>query len=196
LKTACREGFTTFITKAGVQNRPRVVACGSRLDAYKSFCTALANGEAALLLVDSESAIDANHQHGPADTWKAWAHLKSRVGDEWDKPPGAAGVECHLMVQVMESWFLADRATLIAFFGHGFRHNALPAAGRPIEEIAKLEVYDALKKATSNCKTKIEYSKGEHSFKLLTKLDPAKVTQASPWANRFVAGIRKMMDGV
>ncbi len=33
LKTACREGFTTFITKSGVQNRPRIVACGSRRNA-------------------------------------------------------------------------------------------------------------------------------------------------------------------
>jgi hypothetical protein len=194
LKTACREGFTTFISRAGVQNRPRIVACGSRRNAYESFCTALANGEAALLLVDSEAAVGAHHQQGAADTWQPWAHLKSR--DDWEKPAGVTDVQCHLMVQVMESWFLADRATLSVFFGQGFRHNALPAAGRAIEEIAKVDVYDALKNATRDCKTKIEYSKGEHSFKLLTKLDPVKVTQASPWANRFVAEIRKAMDGV
>jgi len=57
LRTACREGFTNFITKAGIQRRPRVVACGGRRDAYESFCTAVAQGEAAMLLVDSEAAV-------------------------------------------------------------------------------------------------------------------------------------------
>lgn len=57
LRTACREGFTNFITKAGIQRRPRVVACGGRRDAYESFCTAIAQGEAAMLLVDGEAAV-------------------------------------------------------------------------------------------------------------------------------------------
>ena len=53
LRTACRQGFTQFITNAGIGQRPRVVACGSRRDAYDSYCTAVANGEDAVLLVDS-----------------------------------------------------------------------------------------------------------------------------------------------
>ena len=53
LKTACREGFAKFLGKAGLAGRmPRIVACGSRADAYDSFCTAIGNGEAAMLLVD------------------------------------------------------------------------------------------------------------------------------------------------
>ncbi len=95
------------------------------------------------------------------------------------------------MVQVMESWLLADRQTLKAFFGQGFRESALPAADRPIEDVTKEDVYSALKQATQNCKA--EYGKGEHAFKLLAKIAPAKVMAASPWAQRFVDELKKKM---
>ena len=90
------------------------------------------------------------------------------------------------MVQVMESWFLADRETLASFFGQGFSANQLPAAANPIDGIAKTQVYRSLANATKNCKTKVPYGKGEHPFKLLGRIDPAKVTSASGWAKRFV----------
>jgi hypothetical protein len=44
-----------------------------------------------------------------------------------------------------------------------------------------------------NCKTKAEYGKGEHAFKLLASIDPAKVMAASPWARRFVDELKKKM---
>jgi hypothetical protein len=194
LKAACREGFTTFITKSGLKNRPRIVACGSRRDAFDSFCTAIANGEKAFLLVDSEAAIGAQHQQGPPNSWQPWAHLKARQGDGWDKPQNAGDTDCHLMVQVMESWFLGDRDALKAFFDPGFKINALPAIGNAIECIAKQQLYDALVKATNECKTKAAYGKSEHSFKLLALIDPFKVTQASPWAKRFVDELCRKMD--
>ena len=196
LKTACREGYTKFITEAGLKNRPRVVACGSRRDAFDSFCTAIANSEEALLLVDSESAVSSYHQKedDPAK-WQPWSHLKHRQGDGWDKPTGSDDTDCHLMVQMMESWFLADRDTLSYFFGNGFKDNQLPAAQRAVEGIAKVDVYTALQKATADCKTKAPYGKGEHSFKILSKIDPAKVTEASPWAKRFVEALKQKMDG-
>ena len=97
------------------------------------------------------------------------------------------------MVQIMESWFLADRATLQTFFGQGFNANALPAAQNSLDGIAKPTVYSALEQATKGCKTKASYGKGEHSFKLLAKIDPASVTSASPWAKRFVDELKKKM---
>lgn len=192
LKTACREGFTEFITKAGIKKRPRVVACGGRRDAYESFCTAIAQGEEAVLLVDSEIAVSAAHQAGNLDQWLPWAHLLQR--DNWSKPNGSKDIDCHMMVQVMESWFLADRGTLQAFFDPGFNANALPAAANSVEGVAKAAVYSALQQATKSCKTKAPYGKGEHSFKLLAKIDPAKVAAASPWAKRFVDELKKKMD--
>lgn len=195
LKTACREGFATFIRKAGITKQPRIVACGGRHDAYESFCTAIANGQAAMLLVDSEEAIAAAHQsYEDKSKWLPWLHLKQRQGDGWDKPKSSEDTDCHLMVQVMESWFLADRDTLKVFFNHGFKESKLPAVSRPVEGVAKEDVYAAMKNATADCKTKAVYGKGEHSFKLLALIDPAKVTGASPWARRFVDELKKKMD--
>jgi len=195
LRTACREGFTTFITKAGLAKRPRVVACGSRTEAFDSFCTAITHGEESLLLVDSEAAVpDACQQ--PADNpmaWKPWTHLRLRPGDGWTPPEAASDADCHLMAQCMETWFLADRDTLARFFGHGFRTKDLPDAANPIESVAKTEIYRALERATRDCKTKNAYGKGEHSFKLLAAIDPAKVTATSPWAKRFVDSLKAKM---
>lgn len=192
LKAVCRAGFSTFINKAGIIKRPRIVACGCRQDAYDSFCTAITNGEEAMLLVDSEATVSAQHQSGKTDTWLPWSHLYVR--DRWKKPTSSVDTDCHMMVQVMESWFLADQAALQDFFNRGFNSKMLPAAANPIEGIAKATVYSALQRATVDCKTKAPYDKAEHSFKLLAIIDPAKITTASPWAARFVAELKKKME--
>ena len=193
LKTACREGFTKFITKAGLSKRPRIVACGSRQDAYDSFCTAIANKEAAMLLVDSEAPVADAHQLGTPEQWQPWHHLKARKGDEWEKPTGANDTDCHLMVQVMETWFVGNRQILKEFFGQYFVENALPPAATRIEMLEKAAVYTGLKNATRACHPKGQYGKGDHSFKLLGLIDPTVVAAASPWAKRFVDLLRQKM---
>jgi len=186
LRTACRRGFSEFLAKAGLKGHmPRIVACGGRKQAYDDFCTALRQGQhAAMLLVDSED---------PVTVSSPWMHLLQRPADAWPTPADATADECHLMVQCMENWFLADRDTLKMFFGQGYDANALPSARSPIETISKIVVYQALAKATNNCKTKQPYGKGEHSFLVLALVDPAKVMAASPWANRFVTLLKKTM---
>lgn len=194
LRTRCREGFTKFITEAGLKNRPQVVACGSRRNAYESYCRAIQDGDSAVLLVDSEALVDDRYQQAIPATWQPWRHLKNRQGDEWDKPANAPDTDCHLMAQCMESWFLADRQTLKSFFGQGFSEGQLPAVANPLELVAKTTVYSSLANATKNCKTKSQYGKGEHSFTLLGKISPAAVTASSPWAKRFIDELKKKMD--
>ncbi len=195
LRTECRRGFREFLEKAGLKgNMPSIIASGGRQSAYNDYCTAIANGETAMLLIDSEAPVDANHQPDGPNGCQPWQHLKARGGDGWDKPHHANDSECHLMVEVMESWFLADRKTLKSFFDPGFRENQLPAATNSIESLAKLDVYRALENATAHCKTKAPYGKGAHSFKLLAKIDPAMVTTASPWAKRFVDTLKEKMS--
>lgn len=200
LKTACRQGFSEFLGKAGLAGRmPRVVAGGSRNSAYDMFCTSIKAGEPALLLVDSEEAIKPEFQTGNAALtvdraqWQPWGHLKQRVGDGWRMPAGSEDGQCHLMVQCMESWLLADREVLSSFFGQGFKPAALPAVSRPLEGLDKPLLYQALAQATSDCKTKATYGKGDHSFKLLALIDPAKVFRASPWAQRFIETLQVRM---
>lgn len=200
LKTACREGFAKFLGKAGLTGRmPRVVACGSRADAYDSFCTAVRSGEAAMLLVDSEAPVVAAAQPGDAakgedrEHWLPWLHLQQRQGDGWKKPDGSDDLQCHLMVQCMEAWLVADRETLKKFFGQGFKESALPPVTNSLERTDKQKIYAALATATRDCKTKSAYGKGEHSFKLLALVDPGKVMAASPWAKRFVETLQTRM---
>lgn len=194
LRTECRQAISEFLRKAGLAGAmPRTVASGSRRQAYDDFCTALRSGEPALLLVDSEGPVAPGNQEGEPSEWRPWSHLAVRQGDGWDMPAGATQLQCHLMVECMENWLLADRATLQSFFDPGFRPNALPVPSRAIESVGKEQVYQALAAATCDCKTKVAYGKGEHSFKLLAGVNPTTVIAASPWAKRFVDETKRRM---
>ena len=179
LKSRCRKGFANFIEKAGLKGKmPRIVACGGRDNAYGKFKAALSqSNQTVLLLVDSE---------GPVTSTMSWQHVKSRDG--WNRPVWAADDQCHLMVQVMESWFLADRGALGAFYGQGFREGSLPQ-NQNIEQIPKQDVFDRLESATKDT-SKGSYNKGKHSFDILGNLDPAKVVNASPHAKSFIEALR------
>ena len=146
-----------------------------------------------MLLVDSEAPVALQHRQGEPGTWRPWLHLGNREGDGWQKPAKADETDCHLMVQVMESWFLADRASLKAYFGQDFKENQLPARGNALEGIPKQSVHDSLANATQGCNSKGTYGKGPHSFELLALIDPAKVQEQSPWAKRFVEETKKKM---
>ena len=183
LRARCREGFTSFFEKATLAGRmPRIIACGSRTNAFDKFRTALGSskeGEFIVLLVDSEAPV--------LDGSGPWHHLARHDG--WDRPANATNENVHLMVQCMETWFLADRDGLTAYFGHGFNRNALP--GRPeIEDVAKADVLDGLKNATRRCK-KGEYGKGRHSFDILEQTDSSRVLVASPHARRLIDTLRE-----
>jgi hypothetical protein len=107
LQSKCRQGFSELIKKSGVvQKMPQIIACGSRKNAYDDFCTALKTGEDCYLLVDSESSISPAHDIDEALNrgGEPWAHLSSRVGDQWKKPDTATNERCHLMVECMENW--------------------------------------------------------------------------------------------
>ncbi len=179
LKRRCSQGFSRFFEKAGFKGRmPSVVACGSRRNAFDNFRTALkaaSETDLPMLLVDSEEAVSES----------PWEHLKSRDG--WERPNGAGDNQAHLMVQVMESWFLTDRPALAKHFGQGFRESALPNQTE-IEEIAKQQVFDSLKSATRDSRAGA-YDKGKHSFDVLGKLDPSKVRSASPHADRLLLAL-------
>ncbi len=138
LQIECRQGFSEFLKKAGLTGKlPRISSCGGRRSAYEDYCTAVKNGEAAFLLVDSEAPVISAHQSaGDSKDWLPWAHLKNRPGDGWENPKGGADTDCHLMIEVMENWFMADREALKDFFNPGFRENQLPAKTRPNESLS------------------------------------------------------------
>jgi hypothetical protein len=195
LRTECRTGFSTFLEKAGLGGAmPRIVACGSRGEAYNKFCTAVGQGQKVFLLVDSELPVDVEHAAGESETWKPWEHLRRRTGDGWSKPASTSDTDCHLMVQVMESWFLTGKDTLSAFFGQGFRAAALPSQDE-VERVGKDTLYRGLESASRSCKTKAYHKKGPHSFKILALIDPAKVCGGYPWAKRFIDTLKMRVTG-
>lgn len=178
LKADCREGFRKFFENAGLGGRmPRVHACGSRDRAFDRFSNRLAESNteksSVLLLVDSEEAVQGQ------DTW---SHLERR--DRWKRPTGADDDNVHLMVQCMESWFLADVERVAAVFGQGFRGTSLPKNPN-IEEVTTSAIESSLKKATRQCKSG-PYSKGRHSFRILAVIRPERVAEASPHARRLL----------
>ena len=183
LRSDCRQGFSTFFEKSGLAGHmPSVVACGSRNDTLKRFRTAssrVAPEEISLLLVDSEAPVSPNG--------KPWLHLRS--GDNWQRLEGAEDEQAHLMVQCMESWFLADVPALRRFFGAGFRP---PADQADVEKIPKQDVLERLNRASRNSQ-KGEYRKGHHSFVVLAQIDPNRVTASSRYANRLVETLKKLL---
>jgi hypothetical protein len=173
---ACRVAFGKYFEKVvPAGTRPRVVACGSRQKAYEDFVKGLDDPKynRVLLLVDSESRV--------ADGDNAWDHLHKREG--WAKPNAAPEDAAHMMVQCMESWFMADKECVERFYGQGFNVGALPAR-REIELIMKTDVSTDLENATKHTQ-KGRYHKTLHGFELLGTIDPDKVEAVSPFCERL-----------
>jgi hypothetical protein len=168
---ACRKAFSEFFRRLlGDRPKPRIIASGSRDEAYRDFCRALDNDPEnfPMLLVDSEEPVPAGKT--------ATAHLRDR--DHWTEalPQG----QVHLMVQCMEAWFLADKTVLAQYYGDEFKEAALPA-NPSIEEIPKDDLLDRLARATAST-SKGRYHKTRHAFEILEQLDPQRVQQRSPFA--------------
>jgi hypothetical protein len=174
-KSNCRKAFGTFLGKVIPPGSFKIIASGSRQNAYEDFRTALNQHpkDFVILFVDSETAVAAT----------VWRHLYLREGDKWSRPTSAGEDQAHLMVQVMEAWFLADQQALSTYYGQRFLRNSLPRQ-RNIELIDKERVYTALRHASKPTQ-KGEYHKTKHGFDLLERTDPNLVRTASSHAENF-----------
>ncbi|MEP7012805.1 MAG: DUF4276 family protein [Acidobacteriota bacterium] len=173
-KDAIRKGFRHLFQKVGIG--AQVIACGRRDKAFKDWKLALFSHPDAfnLLLVDAEGAV----REGSS----SWNHLKT-TDPSW-QPPLLSEEHCHLMVQVMEAWFIADPEALAAYYGQRFGASALPGR-QNVEEIPKGEVESSLKSATKRTQ-KGEYHKIRHASDLLARIDPAKVRKRAPHCERLL----------
>jgi Domain of unknown function (DUF4276) len=181
LQTRCQKGFRKLLEQCGFVGRmPKLVACGGRNAAFDNFKTALTNarkGDFVALWIDSEDPM--------ADIEDAWGHLKSR--DDWNKPENATNDQVLLMTTCMETWIVADRATLADHYGTHLQESALPPL-QNLEARSRHAIQDALTRATRNCSNK--YTKGKRSFEVLGLLDPATLSQYLP---SFVR-VRRILD--
>lgn len=178
-----RQAWTHFFESAGlVERMPRVVRGEGRQQTLDKFRTALQSqrrNEVVILLVDSEGQVAAGHS--------AWQHLRHQ--DNWEQPQGAADDSAYLMVQVMETWFLADREALRGFFGPQLNENHF-REWPMLEEVHKDSALNALGRATSNCQK--PYRKGKVSFELLGQIDPQRVAAACPHAKQLLDYLRSL----
>lgn len=181
--TACRKAFHSLLDSSWPQgSKAKIVACGGRDQTFNDFRIALRQNaeEYPVLLVDSEDGVTS------ADPWP---HLRLRDG--WDKPEQATAEQGHLMVQCMESWFLADIDCLNKYFGQGFSRNALPANPQ-IEAIPKRDVAAGLENAVK-ATSKGRYHKVRDGFQILADLDFEKVCGRSPRARAFRDVVHKQL---
>jgi len=118
-----RTAFGAFLSEIRERARSRrigwqIKVCGGRKAAFDDFSVALRSDPDAfhVLLVDAE---------GPVVTESPWEHLRRRQQDRW-KNPGVEDRQCHLMVQTMEAWLIADRERLADYYGQGFQDSAIP----------------------------------------------------------------------
>ena len=187
LEIRFRKGWKAFFNAAGVGARTKVVRGGSRDDTFKRFKSAVRDHREdvlPLLLVDSEGKVQSGHT--------PWQHLLAKDG--WEKPDGAGENQAFLMVQFMETWFLADRNGLRSYFGSGFKDQEIKQWPE-LEEVYKETVSDALERATSNCgKVYKKKTKGKISFELLAHINPDRVKAACPHAKELLKRLAALAD--
>lgn len=176
-KGRLREAFSRFLSEPrlaahqrGIQWRP--VLCGSREEAYRAFLRRVQESPSArvFLLVDAERPVSEEPRE----------HLSA--GDGWDLS-FATDEQCHLMAQVMESWFLADIQALERFYSHGFSAGRIPKR-KNVEEVPKDAVMGALDNATRKTQ-KGRYHKIQHGPLILESLAPEKVRARAPHCDRL-----------
>lgn len=183
LDTLFRQGWKQFFETAGLTGKlPSVVRGQGRTQTFDLFATAVTHprgGALPLLLVDSEDPVEEGRS--------VWQHLEARDG--WRRPPGATDDQAFLMVQVMETWFLADRELLKRYFGNSLRESHL-RQWPILEDVPKPTVFDALKNATAGCQR--PYAKGKVSYELLGRLSSQPVEAACPHAKALLERLRGM----
>ena len=185
-KSLVRKGFSIFLNELKSIARGKnigwiIIACGPRGEAKNNFFTALKShlDSFNVLLVDSESPV----KDIP------WKHLKNL--DRWDLDE-SHNDNCHLMVQFMESWLIADVEALKKFYGQGFRKNDIPKT-QNVELISKQIVESSLVKATSMT-SKGKYHKIRHGPKILELLKTSIIRSKASHCDRLFTTLAKKMN--
>lgn len=180
-----RAGLSQFLDPLRQLARARqihwnVILSGSRNETYANFALALKTHPDAfnVLLVDSESPV----RQAP------WEHLRSQDG--WDRR-GCSEEQCHLMVQAIEAWLIADPETLVGFYGQGFLLKALPDRN-DVEAVPKDKVLAALSQATEKTQKK-KYHKTRHCPDLLARLNPEQVRWRARHCDRLFTSLEEIL---
>ena len=185
-KAAIRNGMDGFLKEVKEDARRKrikwqLTACGGRDEAFKRFMHEIERSASdfVVLLVDAEGPV----RKPPR------LHLQER--DHWDLPGGSED-SIHLMIQMMETWMVADVNALAKFYGNNFRQSVLPRAVN-LENTQKRDIEKALANATRST-TKGEYKKIGHAKELLERLDPKIVGGRCPSCERLFNVLQEFID--
>lgn len=186
---AFRRAWQIFFSKAGVDGQMLDIAVGGgQQEAFALFSSQLdrymkdnATEPKPLLLLDSEEPV--------ADGHTVWEHLGTRNQHRFQQPPEAHDDSAHMMVQAMETWFIADPPALQRFFDSSLDASVFRNSS-PLEAILKEDALDMLRRATLRCRR--HYSKGRRSYGILAEIDPQTVAAACPHADQLLRYLRTL----
>lgn len=186
-KAVLRKGFQAFLSllhDAARERRGRldVILCGGREATFKDYCTALRThpDSVNILLVDAEGGV--------AST--PWRHLDGRG---W-KDPGVGDRCCHLMVQTVEAWLIADPDALKDYYGRDFLRSSLPRT-KDVEAIPKNDLLRSIEAATRPTQ-KGQYAKIRHCADLLARVSPDKVRKRARHCDRLFREVTQWIDAL
>jgi Domain of unknown function (DUF4276) len=174
--SAARRGFSDFFKRAGIEKLPRVVICGSRGDAIRSYRNRKGLG---VLLVDSEDPVTASTKT---------QHLLDREDVDHKHKHQLAEEEIFFMIEAMESWLIADIESIAS------KHtkvdpkpaqNVRKRVQNQVEKISKRDSDEALKKSLPE-----NLGKGRR-MELMGLLDPEIVMHMAPEANALILHLRE-----
>ena len=166
-------GFRKFLSE--IYDRARAKRCKVQLIATdgtpcEDFANAMESHPNAwnILLLDSEGP-DSGQMTASLIAQRGWAN-SHQDSIFW-------------MVEMMESWFHAHKEALEAFYGEGFKKQAMKA-NPSVEQISKKDLEDGLKAATKDTQ-KGKYHKINHAPNLLALIAPSRVRGAAPNCRRL-----------
>jgi Domain of unknown function (DUF4276) len=174
--SAARLGFKQFFEKAGVEKLPRVVICGPRGAAIRSYRQRQGLG---VLLVDSEAPVTASTKI---------QHLLDREDIDHKHKHQLAEEEVFFMIEAMESWLIADIESIAKTHPKVDPKPAQKVRERvqnQVEKISKRDSDEALKKSLPE-----NLGKGRR-MELMGLLDPEIVMRMAPEANALVTHLRE-----
>lgn len=184
-----QQGFDSFFSELKEAARAKkisfkIIPAGNTQSTYDDFIFSVKNSAQSfdMLLVDSDEAV--------AESESARAFLQRKY-KKWQLK-NIKDEQCHLMVQIMESWFLADVDAVKTFYGKEFKETAIPKNDN-VETIAKDAVEKSLNAATAKTQ-KAEYHKIEHGAKILEIINPQKVRKAAPHCEKLFRVIKEEIE--
>lgn len=177
-----QQGFNAFLKDIRKKCRLHLITCGSRDTTYKDFMRSVKEypESFSVLLVDSETEVIKDKS--PKQ------HLQDN--DKWDLSD-VEDNQCHLMAQIMETWFIADIDSLKRYYGKGFNAKKVRKTA-DIEKIAKDDVLQDLKNATRNTKSG-KYDK-KYAAEILEIIDSAKVRTAAKHCQMLFSTLETKID--